>query len=191
MLLESGEKLPLSFRVRPDTAGEVKLAAGAPDTAKLSREPGGDYWLDVVLEGGSQSGWQKLPISLQLDKEPASVAVEITYQVVAENLSISPREMDLGEFAVSAVKGGQVRAGRLNIRKQVGAFKIKSITSSLAFLNFDQQTIVEGRNYLFRIAPRGEGAPGPGAYTGRITIETDDPQKPRIEVPVRLTIVDR
>lgn len=191
VMLETGEKLKLSFRVRPAPAGEMKLAAGTPETIKLRREPAGDYWLDVMLEGGSQPGWQKLPVSLQLDGGQAAVALEITYQTVADNLNVSPREVDLGEFARSSIKGGQARAGRLSVRKQVGGFKIKSITSSLGFLGFDQQTIVEGRNYLFRIAPKADGAPAPGAYNGVITIETDDPQKPRIEVPVRLTIVDR
>jgi hypothetical protein len=191
VMLESGEKLPLSFRVRPATRGEVKLAAGAPETVKLRREPGGDYWLDVLLEGGSQKGWQKLPVSLHLDGSPQTLALEITHQTVTENMTVSPREIDLGEFTLSDVKADRARPGRVSIRKQVGAFKIKSISSSLRFLKFDQQTIVEGRNYLFRIAPKAEGVTGPGAYNGSITIETDDPQKPRLEIPVRLTIVDR
>jgi hypothetical protein len=191
VLLEAGEKLSLSFRVRPATAGEVKLAPGAPETVKLRREPGGDYWLDVLLEGGSQAGWRKLPVSLQLDGGPRDVAVEITYQTVTENLTVAPRELDLGEFALSDIRAARARPGRVSIRKQVGAFKIKSISSSLPFLKFDQQIIVEGRNYLFRIAPKAEGVTGPGAYNGNLTIETDDPQKPRLVIPVRLSIVDR
>jgi hypothetical protein len=80
------------------------------------------------------------------------------------------------------------RTGRVGIRKQVGSFQIKSLTSTLAFLKLEKQTIVEGSNYLVRVTLDTTSLPKAGPYTGVIRIETDDSLTPVVEIHVKVIL---
>ena len=111
--------------------------------------------------------------------------------VLAENVITTPASLDIGEITLSSLRAQPRGIGRVGVRKLTGAFRITALSSSLQFIKLEQQIIVEGSNYLIRLGSDPSLLPKPGSYDGFLRIETDDSQKPRIEVPIRLILVDR
>ncbi len=193
LLLERGEKLDITLRFRPQTGNTATLALGpdAPDFCKLRRDQTSNtYWLDITAGPVDASVKRAVPLVVT-DPNGTSIKlpVNVAIDVPAENVIVTPRELDLGEINLSRLKAGQQKIGRAGIRKLVGSFRIKSLSSSLPFLTLELQTIAEGVNYIIRTRFDLEQLPKAGAYNGSLVIETDDGT--RFNLPVKLTIVDR
>lgn len=186
--VEPGERVAIALRIKalaPD-AGSLKLAPGAPDTWKLRREANGDYWLDIPIDPASESSSRVVPLVVeQSDGRSREIRVRLMVNVPAENLIVTPKELDFGEVALASVKGTLRRVG---VRKIVGSLRIKALNSTLPFLKLEQATMVEGSNYLIRITIDPTRPLKAGAYNGVVVIETDER---RVEVPVKLKLVDR
>jgi hypothetical protein len=184
--IEQGERLSISIRLRrlDGTTGDLRLAAGAPDFCKLRREDRGTgYWLDINIP--EQTGSHSIPmevISLPAERFTLSLGVK----AVAGNLIASPGELDLGDVSLEQAANDSVRRGRLGIRTEIGTFKITSVSSTLPFLRFEQQTIIDGSNYLVQLRINRDKLPKPGAYSGTIVVETDSGK--RLEVPVKIKL---
>ncbi|HXF39758.1 MAG TPA: hypothetical protein VN687_08605, partial [Blastocatellia bacterium] len=108
----------------------------------------------------------------------------LTVDVPAENLVTTPRELDFGELTVESA-GQTLR--RLGVRKLVGSFEIKSISSTLPFLKFEKVVIVPGSNYLIRVTIDVAKPLKTGAQQGVIVVETDGGK--RLEVPIKLKLL--
>ena len=160
---------------------------------KLRRETKGTgYWLDVEAGPFDQPGPHSLTIELRTVSDPSpAVKVQLTLNVLVENIIATPTSLEIGELLISSLRAQARSIGRLGVRKLTGAFRITGISSSLQFIKLEQQTIVEGSNYLIRLTSDPSLVPKPGAYKGVVRIETDDSQKPRIEMPISLIVVDR
>jgi hypothetical protein len=165
----------------------VKLGAGAPDSWRLRREAAGDYWLDIAIDTGGGSGSRTAALVVDLGENRShKIGVQLMVTVPAENLVVTPRELDFGELTLARA-GGAVR--RVGIRKIVGSFHIKTLSSTLPFLKLVPATMVEGSNYLIRITIDPGKPLKPGAYSGVLLIETDEGLK--VEVPIHGKLVDR
>ncbi|HWO02682.1 MAG TPA: hypothetical protein VNS63_25805 [Blastocatellia bacterium] len=191
--LERGEKVDITLRLKPETGSPATLALGpdAPDICKLRYDKNSNtYWLDIKVGPVDASISRALPL---LVTGPNGALIKLTVNlaidVPAENLIVTPRELDLGEIALSSLKIGTQKIGRVGIRKLVGSFHIKPPSSTLTFLKVDLETIVEGSNYVLRTRFDLVQIPKAGAYAGKLVIETDDGK--RLEVPIKLAIVDR
>ena len=191
--LELGERVTITLRLRPQPGNTATLAL-APDAAdfcKLSHDkPSNTYWLE--LKPGPAERPVKLAAPLVVTDPNGSaikLIVNLAIEVPPENLIVTPRELDLGEIALSSLAAGQQKTGRAGIRKLVGSFHIKSLASTLPFLKLEQQTIVDGSNYLIRTRVEFDKPPKAGAYKGVVSIETDDGH--RLDLPVKLSVVDR
>ena len=77
---------------------------------------------------------------------------------------------------------------RLGIRKQVGTFQIKSLASSLEFLQVESQALVDGSNYLIRIRFDPAKLPKAATYIGTLRIETTDAARPQLEVLIKVVV---
>ncbi|HKP87824.1 MAG TPA: hypothetical protein VJZ26_17110 [Blastocatellia bacterium] len=189
--IERGERLQVTLRIRPAKAdsGSLKLAE-ACDTCKLRREENGDgYLLDITIEPSNDSSRLVMPAVLKInDGAAGELALELTANVQADNLTVTPGQIDLGEVSLAALPGALAAGGRVGIRKTVGSFRIKSLSTTLDFLSLEQRTIVEGSNYLIRVRLDQTKHPKAATYTGILKIETDDLQRPRIEVPIKLVL---
>lgn len=193
LLLERGEKIDITLRFRPQLGSSAKLALGpdAPDFCKLRHDQSSNtYWLDITAGPVDASVKRAVPLVVtdpngDLIKLPLNVAIDVP----AENVIVTPKVLDLGEIALSGLKAGQQKTGRAGIRKLVGSFRIRSVSSTLPFLKLEQQTIVEGINYIIRTRFDLDQIPKAGAYSGSVVIETDDGT--RFNLPIKLTIVDR
>ena len=185
--LEPGERLTISLRIRPLAAGAgtIKLGPDAPDSWKLRRETSSDYWLDIPLDAGGSAGSQSAPLVVDLgENRTREIRVQLVVTVPAENLVVTPKELDFGELSLASAVGAVTRLG---LRKVVGSFHIKSVTSTLPLLKFQQTTMVEGSNYLIRVTIDTTKPLKPGSYDGMVLIETDVGR--RFEVPIKLKIV--
>lgn len=186
--LEAGERLPISLRIRPltESAGNLTLGPNAPDSWKLRREAH-EYWLDISLDGSSPAGPRAVPLLVELPGgRSREIRIQLTVNVPAESLVATPRDLDFGELTVETAKNVFKRLG---IRKIVGSFHVKSLSSTLPFLKLEQTEIVAGRNYLIKVAIDPTKPLKPGAHEGVIVIETDDGH--RVEVPVKLKLAAR
>ena len=182
--VEPGERLSISLRIRPlnSESGTVRLTETAPPSWKLRHEAA-DYWLDVPIDG---AGLRTVPLIVELPEgRSREIRIQLTVNVPAENILVTPREIDFGAIAIL---GAQDLIKRVGIRKQVGSFHIKSATTTLPFLKLEQATMVEGSNYLFRVTIDSAKATKAGKYEGFLTIETDDGHK--FQVPVKIILLD-
>jgi len=191
--LERGESITITIRLRPQdgNSATLALAPDAPDFCKLRHDKDSNtYWLDMTPGPAEASVKRAAPLVVTAQNgSPIKLTVNLAIDVPAENLIVTPRELDLGEIRLSVLNAGQQRIGRAGIRKLVGSFHIKSLSSTLPFLKLEQQTIVDGSNYLIRTRLDLDNPPKVGAYNGIVSIETDDGH--RLELPVKLAIVDR
>lgn len=189
--VERGERLTVTLRIRPTepTSGILKLAK-APETYKLRREPNGDsYLLDLTVEPSNDLAPRVMPVALEInDGASGELALQMTVNVQAENLIATPRQLDFGEVSLASLQDGLTGGGRFGIRKTVGTFHIKSLTSTLNFLKMEPRTIIEGSNYVIRVSFDQTKLPKAAAYTGVLRVETDDPLTPRVEIPVKMVL---
>ena len=194
---DRGERITFSLRIRPtaEEVSELQLLTKPTEQVdyKLRRETKGTgYWLDIIAGPFDQPGPRSLMIELRTVGDPSpAVKVQLTLNVLAENIIATPTLLEIGEVLLSSLRGQSRMIGRLGVRKLVGAFRITAISSSLQFIKLEQQPIVEGSNYLIRLTSDPGLLPKPGSYKGLLRIETDDSRKPRIEVPINLIVVDR
>lgn len=188
--VERGERLTTSLRIRPvaATGGSLRLGA-ANDSIKLRRETNGSgYWLDIAIEPAADTAPRTIPIALQTDDSSGDLNIQLTVNVQAENLITTPGQLDLGEVSIAELRSGSRKMGRVGVRKLLGTFHIKTLTSTLGFLKLEQQAMVEGSNYLIRAYVDPAKLPKAGTYNGTLQIETDDAQIPRLEVPVKIVL---
>jgi hypothetical protein len=185
-----GESVRLSLRIKFSArdSGELQLSSDNGGQYRLRRGANKEeYWLDVetgpINEPGSQT--RNIEIKTTNPNQPA-LTIKLTINVASENLVATPASLDLGELELASWKSGAQKTARQGIRKLIGGFNIKSISSTLPFLKFEQQTIVEGSNYLIKVSINLNSLPKPGPYSGVLRIETDDAQTPRVEVPVKV-----
>jgi hypothetical protein len=190
--LERGKSVAFSLRIKPvdSTSATLRLAPETPDYVKLRQDAKQKiYWLDIAVGPFAEPGTKAVPIKLE-SSYGGNITVNLAVNIPAENFIITPRELDIGEVTLSAAKtSGMLRNGRLGVRKLVGSFKIKSLSSTLDFIKLEQQTIIDGNNYLVRLRIDTAAALKPGAYNGVVRIETDEGQL--TEVPIKITLVDR
>lgn len=189
--LEPGDIFRFGLRIRPleGVPLSLQLFTQSSDHLKLNlrKETSVEgYWLDVELGPINEAGARTIPVLLT--SAAGELTIEIEANVIAEGLSVTPATVDLGEVSHSDLKDGSRRLGRFGLRKQVGKFKIKSLSTSLLFLRLEQQTILEGSNYVIRVILETTNPPKPGVYNGAVKVETDDPRSPLLEVPVKVNI---
>lgn len=195
--IDRGERFKFSLRIRPAATEnrELQLSTKPTDRIayKLRREANGNvYWLDVEAGPFSEAGSHQATVEMAAGSNPApAVTIHLSVYILSENVIATPNSLDLGELLLSNLRERVKLVGRLGLRKVAGAFRITAVSSNLGFIKLEQQTIVDGNNYLIRLKIDPTALPKPGSYTGLLQVDTDDREKPRVEVPIKVTVVDR
>jgi hypothetical protein len=193
--VEPGERLKIALRIRPTSpdSGILRLATNQGDSYKLRRETSGDgYWLDIEIAAANQASRQTAVIAFESSNPNAPrLSIPLTINIPAENLIVTPKTIDLGELSLASLKSGIAKSSRIGLRKLVGTFQIKSLSATLPFIKLEAQTMVEGSNYLIKVSLISEKLPAAGSYSGTLLIETSDPARLRVEVPLKLTLTVR
>lgn len=181
--LEKAEKLAIPVRIRPTGAENLTVTLEPGSPWKLRKETSGDYWLDVVAEGGAPPTPAIAKLTVDFGSSRSEIQVVLKTTVPADNLVLTPKDLDFGELPVAGLNGS---VKRLGLRKLVGSFHIKALSSTLPFLKLEQATMVDGSNYVIRVSIDPSKAK-PGSYSGSVVVETDEAH--RVEIPVKIKIV--
>lgn len=150
-------------------------------------EPGRRYRLTVTLKGEGPGGKQRHDLTLKTNLPSAPVLRIPVNTFVQEKVFIFPESVFLGRFGISEIKGNpQAARGMAQIlmvyRKGTPGFEVK-ITSDVPFLKVDSERGPQGdqwENWVWLDPERAE----PGEIAGTIFIETNDPDFPKLSVPV-------
>jgi hypothetical protein len=181
--LEKGEKLVIPIRIRSTGAETLTVTVEPGSPWKLRKETSGDYWLDILAEGGAQATPAAAKLTVDFGSSRSEIQVKLKTSVPVDNLVVTPKDIDFGDLPVAGLSGSVKRFG---IRKLVGSFHIKTLSSTLPFLKLAQATMVDGSNYVIRVSIDQSKA-RPGSYSGSVVVETDEAH--RIEIPVKIKIV--
>jgi hypothetical protein len=190
--LEPGEVFKFGLRIRPLEGAPLSLQLFTESSntlkASLRKETNFEgYWLDLELGPINEPGARTIP--LLLASATGELTINVEANVIAEGLIVTPPVLDMGDVSHADLKDGSRRMGRFGVRKSVGTFRIKSISTTLPFLKLEQQVISESTNYVIRVILETTTPPKLGVYNGTVKVETDDPRSPKVEVPVKLHIV--
>ena len=186
--LEKGERLPVSLRIRPATPNQSAKLAATSDSFKLTRETNGSgYVADVIIEPPADAPSRVLPLVVKVEGGD-DLKLQVTVNTLSENLIVTPQQVDFGEVSLAKLQSGATVMSRLGIRKQVGTFQIKSLASSLEFLQVESQALVDGSNYLIRIRFDPAKLPKAATYIGTLRIETTDAARPQLEVLIKVVV---
>jgi len=181
--LEKGEKLSIPVRIRSTGAETLTVTVEPGSPWKLRKETSGDYWLDILAEGGAQATPASAKLTVDFGSSRSEIQVKLKTSVPVDNLVVTPKDIDFGDLPVAGLSGSVKRFG---IRKLVGSFHIKTLSSTLPFLKLEQATMVDGSNYVIRVSIDQSKAK-PGSYSGSVVVDTDEAH--RVEIPVKIKIV--
>lgn len=193
---ERGERLSFAIRIRhvEGSAASLELVSKPSDKLdyKLRPDAGGGYWLDIDFKQVNHTGLATESIALKSGGTPsANLNLTVTVDVPALNLVVTPAAINFGTIAMADLKASAGKSGRVGIRKLVGSFQIKSVTSTLEFVQAQTQEMVKGSNYVIRCTINPDKVSKPGTFDGLLRVETDDREKPQIEIPIKVTLIER
>jgi hypothetical protein len=178
----TGSAVPLSvkratYHIRRDTS------PGSPDTFRAS-------WIDIDLGPMPDAGLFSYSLVIPANNGKLSgLVVDVTISVIEDELVVAPSSLNLTDLQLPGKPGDAIRIGALGVRSALRTFHIIGLSSTLAFMKLEQQTIVDGRHYMIKVRVAAGAAPRPGTYEGSIRISTDDKIQPTILVPCEITLV--
>jgi hypothetical protein len=191
--VDQGEHFRFSLRVKSVEKKDAKIKIGTAEfenvTWKLRQESDVTTWIDFDVGPISQPGSISKSINVETDS-PGKATIALTVVVIAENLIATPRSIDLPDLSLADLQGRDRVIGRFGLRKLIGEFQIKAITCTLTFIRVEHQSLVDGSNYVIRLTLEAARAK-PGSYSGSVRVETDDPVKSLVEIPIKVRIVGR
>lgn len=159
------------------------IPGGNSFTVRLETiQPGKRYGLFVATNPALRPGKYTQTVRLITDsrKSPeASIQLEATVYslvfVTPESINLQPLKLgaDLSKFEQAIV-----------IRKvRQGGLQIKRVASTLPFVRLEVVALSEGESYRIRLTIDPSKA-SPGRFDGKIKIETNDADRPEIEIPI-------
>jgi hypothetical protein len=177
----NNEDHPLAItRIEPD---------GKHFTASLETvTPGKVYRLDVEVPSGVPPGRYMEAVYLHTD-HPVFARMKVLVNVLVKNdLYVNPETVDYGSIGLDSLQKNPGLVGLLTqtflVKKRQGAFEIKSITSDVPMVSLSRSPAA-GRSEIFQVdAGLKMERALPGKIKGSIFIDTDDPEFPRLTIPV-------
>jgi hypothetical protein len=147
------------------------------------------YWVDVDIGPFNEPGgyYWRLPPPAGF-KELADLKLELVVTVLGEAVMATPSWTGPIEVSLSSPAGAQPLIGRIGVRKLVGSFHVSAVSSTLPFLKVESQALIDGQNYLIKVSFKPVQGLRAGSVDGMINIDTDDPRRPRIEVPCKIKL---
>jgi hypothetical protein len=170
-------ELELDVRAAADVV--VTGVACSESYARATIAPDGDrsYRLSIIVEEGAplgRSGFVAMLATTSQQEPQVSIDVSCVKGIEA----IPP----IFGFTSTQRSGGKVPTSTVVLRKTDGAFRIKSVTSNEPGLSVKALEIKAG---LFRLIATYSGAISDLGASGIVTVLTDDPEQPKLEISVR------
>jgi len=151
--------------------------------------PGKRWELAVALDRAAPVGRHQGTVTIATG-DPVQPRVEIaTRAVIEEVVSASPAEVYFGTIRTDSLAGELGRKQVLVTRRSgKGGFRVRGATSDLPFLTLEVAPREPGKSYMISIAVVPGKVPK-GKIEGTLTVRTNDPEFPRVQVPVRGTVL--
>ena len=165
----------------------MQLSSPSENYTVTKETNGSGYMVNATVEAPTEGLSRVIPLVVKV-AGGEDLKMQVTVNMPAESLTLTPRQVDFGEVSLAKLASGDSAIKRLGIRKQVGTFQIKSLTSTLEFLQVDSQAIIDGSNYLIRVRLDSTKKPKAATYTGTLRIETTDASQPVVEVPIKMVV---
>ena len=209
--IELGERLTAAIRLKPESGDgiivnptEQRSGASPPavggnsgakpipdDPAAFSsrvRNEDSAYWLDMNIGPIREPGTYVRRIEVSISGSD-KIPVDLTVLVIGDSTLLSTNSIDLGAVSLNELKHGRVHSVRVGLRRVVGTVRVNSIQTSHPFLKAELDTLIPGTNYLIRVSLDPAATLESGSYAGVIRINTDNPNRPKIEIPWKLVVV--
>lgn len=161
-------------------------------TARIETiEPGQRYRLIATFDSRGFDGKAAEMLYLTTNRDRLAVPV---HTAVIPRVYTFPRAIDMGKFPLSEIRGNPETARTVAqilmvYRKNTTDFEIE-VTSDVPFLNIESEQGSDGDRWENTIWLDPERVQ-PGEINGTIFIDTNDPQVPKLEVPVTGQLLDR
>lgn len=161
------------------------IAGGAAFKVELQPiEDGKRYELIIVSEPGLKAGRYAQTVKLRTDSSVSpetAVALELT---VHPKVMVSPTAVIVPMLPTS-IDLSALALPKIYIRKpREGGLKVTKVTSSLDFVRTILVTEKEGEYYTVDLKLDSQKTKA-GEFDGKIVIETNDPESPVIEIPIK------
>jgi hypothetical protein len=176
---------------RPLDIAAIEHSSERFTAALETMEPGRHYRLTVTFEGKGPDG--KVAEWLYFKANGEKVGIPVHTEILPRVYAF-PKSVDMGKFDLSHIKGNPQTARTVAqilmvYRKNTTGFEIE-VTSDIPFLKIDSEQGPDGdrwENTLWLDSERVQ----PGEIDGTIFIETNDPEVPKLEVPVSGVLLDK
>jgi hypothetical protein len=150
-------------------------------------EPGMRYRLTLRLDGTGVSGRRTDPIVVTTSSRTTPVVKIAANTFVRERVYTFPDSVDLGSFPLSAIDADPAWLEKLAqtlmvYRKSAAGFDV-TVTTDVEGLDIRAARGPQGDRWQLTITLKRESLK-PGRITGSIFIETNDPEFPKLRVPV-------
>lgn len=152
-------------------------------------EPGRRYEIAVALDPETPAGRHEATVTLATDR-PDQPAVKIPVRaLVEEAVSARPGRVSFGRLGAGALDNEILRRRQiLVVRHRGSGFQVLGAEASLPWLEVRVEPKETGKSYLVSVSMVAEKAPR-GEIRGRLTIRTNDPAFPRLELPIQGSIL--
>lgn len=168
---------------------------GSHFSARLETlDAGKHYKLHVEVPADTPAGRYRESLLLHTD-DPARPRLGIEVNVLVKNeVHVSPETVDFGRLSLSRLQQQpnilELIRQTLVVSNRDGAMQITSLKSDLQGLQLAQLPAAPSRAKAFRLdIGLDAGQLKPGALSGRIELDTDNPAMPHLSIPVSGTLV--
>lgn len=186
--VEPGEVLQFTWTLRNDGDAPLLIealtptcycTAGKADANEVP--PGGTTTIRVSVDPSDFSGNIDKGVEIATNDPRTPTQLVHVAMTVRPGIAIVPPELD---FGVVPAAGSKELPVALKVPKE-RPLQVKAVTPGAPFLAVEQEQLQTddrtGVRLYVKVKP---GAPA-GAFTTNVVVETNDPARPRIEIPVR------
>jgi hypothetical protein len=186
--VEPGEVLHLEWTLRNDGDAPLLIESLDPTcyctTGKADATavpPGSSTKIRVTIDPSDFTGAIEKGVEITTNDPQTPTQLVQATMTVRPSIAVVPPELDFGSVPAA---GSRERTVDFKAPKE-RPFQVKAATPGAPYLSVEQEPMQTddraGVRLFVKVKP---GAPA-GPFTTMVIVETDDPAKPRIEVPVR------
>lgn len=162
---------------------EVKFWEAKPEERLKDIADQQQWKIEMHLHNSAPVGPLVEPIKVYTD-HPKQKLVQIPVSgFVRPILAVTPPVIDFGQ--ISAAQPAQVSVNVRNFASE--AIKVTGITGDVQGLEAKIEPLQEGREYKVRLTLKPEAQKGP--FLGKLTMTTDSPKLPKLEVQLKGTVI--
>jgi predicted Zn-dependent protease len=194
------ETLVIPLKADGPTVKELEIRTAGKEPVEINRVTCGVPYAEAKLDPMPAGNGEGRAYKLTLTIRPEAPRGRSAFLVTA--FTSSPREpqvnitaiCDKGILAVPmSIFMGAITPSTVlpltqyvTLMKSDGEFHLRKVVNDDPHLEIQQETLKEGAQY--RLTVRYKGGWPTGMVRSKITVETDDPQQPRVEIPVLASV---